>query len=195
MLKEKFLLILIIIYIVSYSLQYTNINYNFFSQFNKSIKYSVGQFAEVMPLSVSGSLISCSNIFKILEKCRYKSIFFFFFVLYLIFNYDIFALKKKIGFGGLIVEIYSIVIFFLYYLLPLNNLNSYLCNNIIIKLTNYTQGIYCFHLILFHTLKNKINSIKNGCFSGIILLYILSYIISFIGEKITRNTKLVYLFV
>ena len=111
----------------------------------------------------------------ILEKCRYKSIFFSIIVLYLIFNYDIFALKKKIGFGGLIVEICSIVTFFLYYLLPLNNLNSYLCNNIIIKLTNYTQGIYCFHLILFHTLKNKINSIKNGCFSGIILLYIFIY--------------------
>lgn len=187
--KEKLIELLFIIYIIAYSLRYTNINYNYFSKFTKSIKYSVGQFAEVMPLSVSGSVIAFFNIFKILEKSRYKSIFYAIVVLCFIFKYDIFVHTKKFGFDGLVLEVGSIATFFLFYLLPLNNISSYLFNTILIILTNYTQGIYCLHLILFHTFKNKINSIKNGKFSGIILLYIFSYIISFIGAKLSKFTN------
>lgn len=58
-------------------------------------------------------------------------------------------------------------------------------------MTNYTQGGYSLHLILKNILNSKINYINNGNFLFCILIYIFSYIISFIGEKV-NNIKIIH---
>ena len=60
--KEKYLFIFEHIYLISYILRYSNFNYDFFYKYNPLIRYSIAQFVEVMPMSVSGSIIASLNI-------------------------------------------------------------------------------------------------------------------------------------
>ena len=182
--KENYLLIIELIYILSYFLKYSNLNFIFFLRFNPIIRLSIGQFAEVMPMSASGSMIASLNLFKIINKYYKKVIFFSLTALFFIFKYNIFSDIKGFAFGGLILDIGSILLFIIFYSLPLNNIRNPIFHRIFYQVTNYTQGIYSLHLILRRALYYKINSIKDGTFEGCIILYIFCYIISFIGEKI-----------
>ncbi len=193
--KEKYLFIFEHIYLISYILRYSNFNYDFFYKYNPLIRYSIAQFVEVMPMSVSGSVIASLNIIPIIRKNVIKSIYFCCFGLYIIFNFNIFSNVKLFGFGGIILDIGSILLFIIFFLIPFNDIKSSVFKNIIFQITNFTQGIYIFHLLIQNMLNSKFNSIKNGYFSGCIIIYIITYFISFIGEKLTKKTKLVYLFI
>ena len=197
LIREKYLFVIQHIYIVSYILKYSNINFNFFTQFNVIIQFSVGQIFEVMPMSVSGSIFAYSNILSIIKKKNYnkKVIYFSCITFFMIFKYDIFTNIIKIAFSGIIVDICSILLSTIFYLIPFNYIKSQGLKKIISNLTKYSQGIYSLHLVIMAILEQKIKSIKNRVFPGGIYIYIFSYFISFIGEKLTRKTKLVYLFV
>ena len=193
--KKYYLLILELIYIISYYLRYSNLNYFFFLQFKSIVQYSVGQFVEVMPISVSGSIIASLNIFHIIKNYYKRIIFFAVFFLYFIYNFNIFSNVKTIAFGGIILDVCSILYFIIFYLLPINNIKSPIFRSIIFQIAKYTQGIYSLHLILFKALNIKLESIKTRSIKGCIRIYIFSYLISFVGEKLTKKTKLIHLFV
>jgi hypothetical protein len=102
---------------------------------------------------------------------------------------------KTIAFGGIILDVISILYFIIFYLLPINNIKSPIFRSIIFQIAKYTQGIYSLHLILFTALNIKFESIKTRSLKGCIIIYIFSYLISFVGEKLTKKTKLIHLFV
>lgn len=193
--KKKFILIIQLIYITSNFLIYSKINYNFFRLFGSSVRYSIGQIAEVMSLSIIGFIIGYLNILIIIQKYYKRTIFFSFIGLLFLFRYNIFSFISTNTFGGLTFDIGSILGFLLFYFLPLNNIKYQIFYKIICQITNYTQGIYSLHLLLDPVLANKINSVKSRSFNGCIIIYIVCYFISFLGEKLTRKTKLIYLFV
>ena len=87
--KKYYLLILELIYIISYYLRYSNLHYFFFLQFKSIVQNSVGPFVEVMPTSVSGSIIASLNIFHIIKNYYKRIIFFAVFFLYFIYNFNI----------------------------------------------------------------------------------------------------------
>ena len=147
-----------------------------------------------MPLSVSGSLFASLNIIPIIKKNYKKSLYFSSVALFIILKYNIFSEIILIGFGGILIEICSILLFIIFYSLPLNHNISPIFIKFINQLTNYTQGIYSLHLIIKKGLYTKVNLIKNGNFSGCFLIFVLSFFVSIIGEKITKNSKL-YLFI
>lgn len=194
--KKNYLIVLEHIYIFSYIIRYSNINYYFFYQYKPIIRYSIGQFVEVMPMSVSGSFIASLSIISKIKNYYKKVLYFSCVGLFIILKYNIFSNVKRFAFGGIILDVGSILFFFIFYLIPLDIIFKYPIIKIIInQLTNYTQGIYCFHLIVQRILFSRLNSINKGYLSGCIIIHILSYFISFIGEKLTRKTKLVYLFI
>lgn len=193
--KEKYLVILEQICILSYYLKYSKLNYTFFNQFKNVIRHNIGQFLEVLPLAISGSVIAHFDLFQIIKKYYKNSIYLSFVCLFFLNRYNLFSKEVKIGFGGIVTNIYSILSFIIFFLLPINTINDSILYKIIYRLTNYTQGIYSFHIYTKLALNSKIDSIKNKSFLGCILIYIFSYFISFIGEKLTKKTKLVYLFI
>ena len=188
--KKRYLLIIEHIYILSYLLRYSNLNYQFFIQYSLIIQNSVGQFLEVMPMSVSGSIIASSNIFKIIQLYNKKVIYLSAIALIFIIKYNIFSDINLFAFGGMILDICSVLLFFIFYLFPLNNIKSPYIKKLINLITNNTQGIYSIHQLVRMALLSKVDQIKNGSFSGCVLIYIFSYFISFIGEKLTKRTKL-----
>ena len=192
--KQKFSLVIINIYFIAYFLQYSNINLKFFSKFTPSVKLSVGVFVEMLPISVTGLLIAYFNVFKLINN-RIFSIYFSFISLLFIIIYDLFSILDGVSFSGIVLNIGSIYLFVIFYLIPINYFRSITFTKYILIFTNYTQGIYCMHMILKVALNRKIDFIKNGSFIGCILIYIFCYIISFLGHKLTKKTKLIYLFV
>ena len=61
-------------------------------------------------------------------------------------------------------------------------------------ITKFTGGIYYIHKICFIILRQKIDFIKKKTFQGSIVIYLISYIICFYGNKYSYNTKLKFLF-
>ena len=61
-------------------------------------------------------------------------------------------------------------------------------------ITKFTGGIYYIHKICFQILRQKISFIGDKTFKGSIVIYLISYIICYFGNKLPYNTKLQYLF-
>ena len=69
-----------------------------------------------------------------------------------------------------------------------------ICVKRIIKtITNFTNGIYCMQSQMIPLCKRKFGLIGN--FKSCIIIYLISYFISFIGIMIFGKTKLKYLFI
>lgn len=191
--KEKFLLILEILFLFFYIIQYSNINFIFFCHYSHKIHLCIGCYADVLPMAFAGCIIASNRFFDLNNKKR--TFFFSLIGLFTILKYDIFSNIKNFGYGGIKNHLAAILLFIIFYLLPINDYKSDIFKTIINKITNYTQGIYSLHLIIKEILDTKITCIKEGSFLRCLFIYILSYLISFIGEKITKKSKLVYLFV
>ena len=63
--KEYYLYIFHILLLLSYILQYSNINYNFFNKFSVHIKFSIGMLIEVIPISLAGIFLNSTHLFII----------------------------------------------------------------------------------------------------------------------------------
>lgn len=192
--RKKFSIIIIHIFLISYFLQYSNINFKLFSSFGPDIKYSIGSFVEMLPISATGCFISSLNIFRLINN-NIKAIYISIISLYLILFYEAFKFIPTISFSGIVLNVGSVFLFIIFYLFPLNNIKSTILQNILLAVTNYTQGIYSLHLITKVILNPKIKIIENGSFNGCLFLYIFCYMISFLGYKLTKKTKLIYLFI
>ena len=191
--KNIFLILLQILAIISYIIQFSELNFIFFIKYNKIIKFSVGYFAETIPLAVTGLSIASLDIIKKLKKKRIETFLFSISFLFIIFKYNIFSPIKGFGKQGIIHNIGGVLFFLIFSLIPLENLNKK--SLIFIKyLTSYTAGIYFLHINIYRIFRFKIYSIKQKTFLGCLFIYLISYSVSCICFNLTRNTKLKYLF-
>jgi hypothetical protein len=144
----------------------------------------------IFPLSVFGFTFASTKIIKILKRKMIINLFFSYLSIYFLFKYNIFI--DLGGYNG-IVHIFASSFFFIgFYLLPLDNIYSWI--QIIIKqVTSYTNGIYCLQSKMIRFVKIKFHLV--GTFKSCIIIYLLSYFFSFIGMKILGKTKLKYLFI
>ena len=195
LMKDKYLLMLELIYFSSYILVYSKFNYNLFLQYGPSIRYSLGHLAEVIPVSISGLVIASLSLVKIIKNYYKNALFISSVSLFFIFKLNIFSAFQGFAFSGFIFNLGSFFSFIIFYLFPFNFIKSKLFSSILYQITKYTQGIYSLHFIFHGTLHSKINILKDGSFNRCLMIYIFSYVISFIGEKLTKKSKLVYLFI
>jgi hypothetical protein len=191
LLENNFLIVFQILSSFSYIIQYEKINYRFFRGYTVNIWMSVGNLIETFPIALAGFSLASSNILKTFLNNRKKCLFFFSFFRYLIMNYDVFSNLSGNSSPGIIKIAYSFFLFNIFCLLPFEILNDkILC--FITQITKFTQGIYCLHFLILYYLKVFFN--KKGSFCDCIMLYIIAYLLSFIGFKIFSKTKLKYLF-
>ena len=151
---------------------------------------SFGNYAEILPMSVSGCLLASINFFNLIKGNNNKTIILSCIILFLILKYKIFADLRVIAFGGIIRNIGAILLFIIFFLIPINEKEFPILSKIIYHLTNYTQGIYSLHLIVKIILENKIDFVKKGQISGCILIYTICYFISFFCIKFIKRIKL-----
>lgn len=193
--KSNHLFILTLLGIFAYLLQYTGTNYKIFIKLSVHYRLTFGRFAEAFPNALAGFIISYTDILSKLKKNKYYTIFYSLIVFILITKYDIFSDLKTFKYAGLRLTIGAICIFLIFSLISFN-IKINLINNIILQLTNYTAGIYFTHFIIGKGYLGKsIKLVKKGTILGCVIIYIICYIISFIGATIFKKTKFKHLFV
>ena len=168
--KNNYLFFLQIIGIVSYLLQLSELNYNFFNKYSSAIKYSVGYINETLPLSITGLCLSSFNVINKLKEERFKFIFFSSFFIFIFFKYDIFKEVKGFGKQGFMYNIGGSLLFISFYLIPLDNLSK-TKTAIVNRITNYTAGIYFLHITIYKIIKNHIFSVKSKSMLGCIYIF------------------------
>jgi fucose 4-O-acetylase-like acetyltransferase len=194
--KKKYLLVLIIFAILSYILQYSGFNYNFFIK-NSTIHFRLtyGRFAEAIPNAVSGFTLASLGIYQKGKKYKKKIIFFSLLILIIISKYDIFSELKSFKYGGLRLNIAAICIFLFFSLLPVEIIKCKIIIFIIKQISIYTGGVYFTHYLIGKVFLSKILTfIKNNTFLGCMKIYLISYIVCLIGTKIFKKTKFRHLF-
>ena len=192
--NKNYLSFLQILGVISYLIQFSQINYKFFIRYKDIIIFSVGYFAETIPLAVTGLSIASIDIINKLKNNRLMTIFFSISFLFIFFKYDIFTPVKGFGKQGIMYNVGAVSFFLLFSLIPFDSFNTKIL--IFIKyFSSFTPGIYFLHISIYKILSFKIYIIKYHTFFGSLIIYLISYLISFIFYNLFKKNKLKYLFI
>lgn len=187
--NKHFLIIIQVLGFISYIFQYSGYNLKLFSKYN-----SLGNIAEIIPNSVIGLSFGSINLIDILQKYRLRAILISYLFLYLLFKYNIFNTINGFFYPGMLHTFGGIFLFILFSLIPFENIkNRYIILTLKV-ITNYTGGIYYYHILIRDILVLKMDIIECKNIKVVIFIYLLSYFGCFIGSKIFGRTRLKYLF-
>jgi hypothetical protein len=142
-----------------------------------------------MPFSVSGITLSHLDIVAKLKLFKELSIFYIGVILYFILKFDVFVRIKGLFYPGVMLNLGGICIFLLFSIFSFKNRKLIFLLNII---TKFTGGIYYIHMICLSFLSRKVNFISNFTFQGSLVIYIISYIICYFGNKLSFKTKIYF---
>ena len=189
--KNHFLLILLVVMYLSYIGEYTIFNHKLFlNNYRNYIRMPIIDTISFFPLSCLGIIFASSNLMIFFKSNLKSSLFLSYLFIYFIFKYNTFV--DIGGYNGIKYIFSSISFFVAFYLLPLEKIYI-LFQKIIKQITSYTNGIYCLHARMINLVKVYIHHKRD--FKFCIIIYLLSYLISFIGIKIFGRYKLKYLFI
>jgi surface polysaccharide O-acyltransferase-like enzyme len=152
---------------------------------------SIGIIFELLLFSVVGITIRYFDINTKLHKFKGLTIFFIGAIIYFILEFDIFVSIEGILYPGIMLSIGGTCIFILFSLFSFQNRGIISFLKII---TKFTGGIYYIHMICFNFLRLKFKFIKKMTLHGSVVIYIVSYIICFFGNKLSFNNKMKLLF-
>lgn len=177
--KNIYLIILFVLVMVSYIFIYTGINFSLFNKLRYEMSYPIGRIVECFPFVALGTTLAKTNALdKKSKPALILSLVFFVIIKYLT-NAPI-----DFGYGDVSLLFVSLFLFSLFY-----KTNDYINNkniiSIITKVSAYTKGIYCSH-ILIGTLLYIIPFKFVGALSFVkcVCIYVFCYILSFILDKI-----------
>lgn len=195
LLPKNKIFILINISILSYILQYSNINFNYFIKFGYYKMYTFGRFFEIMPFCISGYIMASLNVNHYLKKYRAKSIYLFSIFIIFLIKYSI-NTPNLLGFGyqGINLHTKSICIFILFSLFSSEKIENQIMINIIKLISKQTPGIYYLHYPMYLYLNNYILPIKKRTLFGSLIIFIICFLISLLGNKLFNNILLKHLF-
>jgi hypothetical protein len=180
-----------ILLIIAYILQYSYWNLYFFNKYNNFVRISLGHIAEFIPLAITGHNLGYLDIITKSKKLRGLSIFVCIAIIFLILKFEIFVRIKGFWYPGILFNIGGICMFILFSLLSFQNNKITFLLKII---TKFTGGIYYIHIICRDFIERKLLFIQKRTFHSSIIIYIISYIICYLGSKLCGKTKLKFLF-
>ena len=186
--ENIFIIIINLIGIICYIFQHNRFIYNSLANYRDSITYSIGHLVASFPIAVTALTFNKINIFKYLEYYRYRVLLTVIAILPFLFINGF-----PNTYEGIDKNLFSLLAFLLFYLLPLNKYLNKSLKSIIYIITNYTNGIYCLHIIIKNFIKREFKC--SFSLFDTFIIYITCYIISFLGTKIFINNKIKYLFI
>ena len=189
--EKYYLHILQILSIIIIFFQYSYKD-NILDNYPEYIRIPLTHMLSQIPFATGGISFSSSNISLYFKnhKNSYFVSFIYLILLIMLYKYDIFI--YKVGFKGFENIYASFINFIAFYSLPINKINIKI--QFIIKIiTSFTQGVYCLHIIICYFVKNYLDS--NQTFVGSVIIYLISYVISFLMNNLLKKTKLRYCFV
>lgn len=195
--KAKHLLILEILIILSYFLQYSGINYQFFEKYFTAYYYiTYGRLAEVLPHSISGYFIAHFQIINKVKPFDKNIVFLSLATLIFFSKYEFDSKLFSLKYGGIRNNIAAICIFIIFFFFPFKITRNKVINNIFLIITSYTPGIYFSHMLVGNGYIIRLfldTKLINTCF-GCLFIYLNSFALSLIFYKIFAKTKFRHLF-
>lgn len=183
-------IILTILTISCFILQYSAINYQLFSNLRFELSYPLGRFIEMIPYAYFGLLLKHFNILEKLKKHRYLNMIIATLLFFIPYNYLSFPLAKGFGYSGITPLYLAIMAIIVASMVPFEKLPSNI-KRIIYQISRYTLGIYCCHRLVNVLLINYYPILPIESFSWSIYVYIISYLlcllISLIPNKIIKS--------
>ena len=194
LLFHKYIIIILInIEIACYFLQYSNYNYNFFQKFIFEQKFIFGRLIEILPYSISGLVIAHFELMMILKKNKIKTLYFCFVVFCFNYKYNLFIDPLGFYYQGLKKHIQSICLFISFSIISINFLPNFLLK-VVKQMSLLTPGIYYLHFSLLNFFEIIFITVRKKTIYGSLFIYIMSFLICFIGNRYVINTKLRNLF-
>lgn len=187
---KNFVFISQILLIIAYFFQYSYWNLYIFKQYPSAIKYSLGNILELLPFAVAGITLRYLDIIARLKKFKKSTIFFSLVITLFILVFEVFIRIEGFWYPGILLNIGGNSIFIIFSLFSFQNKTLLFIFKFI---TKFTGGIYYSHLIFYDFLSTKIDFIKNKTFFGTSIIYILSYIFCYLGNKLSYKIKLLKL--
>ena len=193
--KKNFLFLMQILTFFSYILQYSGINKKFNNSLNKDKKLTVGRINEMIPFAATGFTLSCLGILEKIKLFKIKTLTFCLLIFGSLEKYQVFSgLKGGVAYPGILLNVRSICLIFSFSLFPSENINNITLQKIIRYITNYTAGVFYLHITIIKYFRKFIKPIKEGNLFGCVFIYLICYLISFIGSLIAGKSKFKFLF-
>ena len=194
--KRKYMVVLYLLGAVTIFTQYSGMNM-VFSNLRFELRYMIGFSLEMIPIAIAGFAIAYNNILDELCKNKYLTVGFGIFTVGIVATYGVFTEVPGYGYQGISMIVISFALVALFYAMPLLQLPAPILA-VIEKATRYTMGIYCMHRLIATILnvivtKAKIN-ISINSFGICIFIYAICYLLSWLGTRICKKTRLRSLF-
>ena len=178
---------LVVLTIFCYVMQFSGINRALFENLQFELKYPLGRILEMIPFAFIGFTLKYFNIYERIKKYRY--IIMPLCIVMFFSAYSIpFTILNDFGFAGFCKPYMAISIVTFAFMVPLDNLSLNL-KKAILKITDYSLGIYCIHRLINTLLLVFVPSISLRSFERCIMLYIVCYIACWLIEKIPGKTS------
>lgn len=194
--QKNYETVLMILGFLALAAQYSGINL-IFDNLRFELKYPLGRFAEMLPIAVGGFVISSH---KILEKLKSHTWIVIISSIAIIGVEELHGLLPSApGYGYSGIRMIAVAASFvaLFYVIPFDRLNDRM-KKLLQTITKYTMGIYCMHRLVSTLLSIAIIhwdiAVSVNSFNMCILIYILCFVLSWIGSMLLGKTKLNALF-
>ena len=105
--------ILIFIGLFGYNFHLSNFNFLIVSNYKSYLRSNIGSLIELTPLAVNGSIFNSINLLMIVDKCSIVLKNFLFWILFILFKYDIFLKQPGYRYSNISLYIISSLILFL----------------------------------------------------------------------------------
>jgi len=139
---------------------------------------------------VAGITLRSLDIIACLKKFKKSTIFFSLVITLFTLVFEVFIRIEGFWYPGILLNIGGNSFFIIFSLFSFQNKTLLFIFKFIIK---FTGGIYYSHLIFYDFLSTKIDFIKKKTFFGTSIIYILSYIFCYLGNKLSYKIKLLKL--
>ena len=177
---------LIVLLIFSYLMQYTGINRALFQDLPFELKKPLGRILEVIPFAVIGFALKYLNIFERLKRHRYLVMAVC--VIAFLAGFSIpWPEVKGFDYSGFAKPYLSLCIVTFAYLVPLEKLQQKI-KKVILRITDYTMGIYCCHRLMYTLLYVFFPRLPLHSFERCVLIYLLCYLFCFLIDRIPSKT-------
>ena len=193
--QKRYLYVLIVFYLLCYNFSHSKYHNNFFQLFNKiPVRHSIAPIPESYTYGFTGFFLAYINILNKYYKYRIFVILLFGSTLFLILHYNI-TNRIRFYFRGIIIDLAAVSAFSFFSMIPLDKIENKIVICILKQISSYTGGVYYLHPKASEIFSPYFASIRGRTFKGCVLLYLICYLISFIGTNIFRKSNLRFLFI
>lgn len=193
---KKFHLFSIQIFLsLAYYIQYSGYNKTFTNYFRPEHRFTIGRFFVSVPYASTGFTLASLKILNIIPNYKIQTLFFSIYIFCLLEKYIVFReIIDENGYTGILYNVRAICLIFIFSLFPSNKITNNTIGKILRNISNHTAGVYYLHNEIIIYFKNYFDPIKKGTLFGLFIIYIICYLICFIGMLLFGKTKIKNLF-